>query len=90
MISLFLSKEKYIKENKYNTFTFYILVLNQCIHVNAIYNEKNTKYEEIFLLLSELCYNCALFLFLNANKLLTLFEVVFPLSYLMLQKLLMY
>ena len=73
-ISLFLCKEQFIKENKYNTFIFYILVINQCIHINKIYNSKNIKYEEIFILLSELSFNCSLFLFLNAN----IKEIILP------------
>ena len=74
LISIYLSKEQYLKENKFNSFVFYILVLNQGIHMNKIYNEMNTKYEEIFILSAELCFNCSLFLFLSSN----VKEIIFP------------
>jgi len=74
MISLYFTKEQFIKENKFNNFVFYLLVFNQCIHINKIYNKTNTKYEEIFILTAELCFNCSLFLFLSAN----IKEIIIP------------
>ncbi len=74
VISLYFSKEQFIKENKFNNLIFYLLVFNQCIHINKIYNEANTKYEEIFILSAELCFNCSLFLFLSAN----IKEIILP------------
>ena len=67
LLSLLLSQDKYLKENKFNLFVFYILVMNQSIHVYKIYHEMDTKFEEFFILSSELIFNFLMFTFLCTN-----------------------
>ena len=67
LFSLLLIKEPYLKENKFNILLFYLLVGNQCIHIYAIYNAMSTKYEEFFIVSSELIFNFFFFIFLFAN-----------------------
>ena len=45
-ISLYFTKEKYIKKDNLNSLLFYIFVVNQSFHINKIYSVIETKYEE--------------------------------------------
>ena len=67
IISLLLTKDENLKQNKVNFFLFYFFVFNQCMHIYNIYSKMDTKYEEFFILSSELFFNCSLFMFLSAD-----------------------
>ena len=73
-ISLYFTNEKYIKEDRINSFLFYIFVVNQCFHIYKIYDIIDTKYEEYLSLTSELIFNFALFMPLRAS----LTDIIFP------------
>ena len=67
VISLFFTKDQLLKEHKTNYLMFYIFLFNQCININKVYSNMDTKYEEFFILSSELFFNCSLFMFLSAD-----------------------
>ena len=66
-ISFILMDEKYLKENIYNIFIYYLFLINQCIHIHAIYYKNNLKYEHFLSVTSEFLYNFCFHFFFNAK-----------------------
>ena len=64
LLTIYFTKEKFLKENKFYFFTFYIFFFNHCSHICTIYKTMNTKYEEFFILTSELIFNFLVFILL--------------------------
>ena len=67
IISLYLVKEQFLKEDKYNKFIFCIFEINHCMHMLNIYQRMDTNFEEFFILSSELIFNAVLFVLTIPN-----------------------